>query len=103
MKEILNGGEKRFNRGATTLIKGLALGGGEKSRAVTAMLRCGFANGLGQGSDGVDTPLGTSLHQTGIVIASIQQQRLDGRRQVGQLGLQDMTFASAASDGRAQH
>src|ERR1700694_3308223 len=96
MKEIFDSGKKGFDAGSATLVEGFALWRGEKGGTVTTVLGRRFANGFGQGSQAVNSTTGAVSQQVGIIIARIQQQGLDSRRQVIQLGLQDMALASAA-------
>src|SRR6266481_5455756 len=102
MKEGFDSGKKRFDGAAALLVTGFALRGSQESGAVTTVLRGGFAHWFGQRSQDMDSAPGAVSQQRGVIIASIQQQRLDGRRQIVQLRLQNMTFAGAARHASAQ-
>src|ERR1700690_60290 len=96
MKESLDGGKKGFNATASLAIAGLAFWGGEIGRPVSSALGRRFASWLGQGNQHFAPAFGASRYQIAIVIARIQQQGSEQRRQIFHPRLQHMTFTGTA-------
>src|SRR5258708_16232092 len=91
-EEVFDSAEKRFDGGTALAITAFANGGGQISRPVTSVLRCGFANRLGESSQGFNTALGALCDQIAVVITGIQQEGSHQWRQVTHARLQDVTL-----------
>src|SRR5574340_1311872 len=90
-EEVFDRAEKGFNTGAPLGIARLARRRFEIGSAVTPILWGGFSNRLGQRSQDGDAAVGGLDNQGAIIVASIQQQSVEGGWQTRQPSLQDMT------------
>lgn len=103
VKQVFEGGKERLDTGAALLAPSLACIRSQISCTVTTCLRGGWPDRFSQRSQHGHSALGARINQIAVIVARVEQQGFNRRRQHSDPVFQDMTLTSTAGHGGVQH